>query len=214
VATPTPFAYPIVMNLSGRRAVVVGGGEVALRKARALADAGARVRVVAPKLVPGFAEDGRFECVAVRYEKRHLEGARIAITATDDEAVNRQVAGDARAAGVLVNVVDRPELCDFIVPAQVRRGDLLIAISTGGAAPALAKRLRERLEKEFGPEYETYLAVLGEVREDLKNRNIPADLRRRIFERLTEDDIVDAARQDGDGLRLAIEKIVSDILGA
>jgi len=213
VAKPRRFGYPIILNLSGRRAVVVGGGEVALRKARALADAGAEVRVVAPKLLPEFAEDGRFECVAERYQKRHLKGALVAVAATDDEAVNRQVAEDARAAGVLVNVVDRPELCDFIVPAQVRRGDLLIAISTGGAAPALAKRLRERLEKEFGPEYATLLEALREVREDMKQRNIPADLRRRIFERLAEDDIVAAARQGTDALRQAIERAMNEVRG-
>ncbi|MGB2753829.1 MAG: bifunctional precorrin-2 dehydrogenase/sirohydrochlorin ferrochelatase [Phycisphaerae bacterium] len=211
--TESDFAYPIALDLSGRRAVVVGGGEVALRKARALADAGAHVRVVAPKLVAGFTEDGRFECLAARYERHHLEGALVAVAATDDEAVNRRVAEDARAAGVLVNVVDRPELCDFIVPAQVRRGDLLIAISTSGAAPALAKRLRERLEKEFGPEYATYLAVLREVRENLKKRNIPADLRRRIFERLASDDIVAAARQGTDALRQAIERAMNEVRG-
>ncbi len=211
--TESHFAYPIVLNLSSRRVLVVGGGEVALRKARALADAGAQVRVVAPEFTAGFAEDGRFECVAVRYEKRYLEGARVVVAATDDEAVNRQVASDARAAGVLVNVVDRPELCDFIVPAQVRRGDLLIAISTGGAAPALARRMRERLEKEFGPEYATLLAVLREVREDLKKRNISPAIRRRIFERLTEDDIMDAARQGSDALRQAIERAMNEVLG-
>jgi len=213
VAKPRRFGYPIILNLSGRRAVVVGGGEVALRKARALADAGAEVRVVAPKLLPEFAEDGRFECLAERYQKRHLKGALVAVAATDDEAVNRQVAEDARAAGVLVNVVDRPELCDFIVPAQVRRGDLLIAISTGGAAPALAKRLRERLEKEFGPEFETYLAILREVREDLKCRNVPPETRRRIFERLAEGDIVAAARQGTDVLRQAIERAMNEVRG-
>jgi precorrin-2 dehydrogenase/sirohydrochlorin ferrochelatase len=212
--TESHFAYPIALDLSGRRALVVGGGEVALRKARALADAGAHVRVVAPKLVAGFTEDGRFECFAARYEKGHLEGARIAVAATDDEAVNRQVAEDARAAGVLVNVVDRPELCDFIVPAQVRRGDLLIAISTGGAAPALAKRLRERLEKEFGPEYATYLAVLREVREDLKKRNIPADLRRCIFERLAEDDLLAAARGGRNVLLEVVGKVMADCLNS
>jgi len=211
--TESHFTYPIALDLSGRRAVVVGGGEVALRKVRALADVGAKVRVVAPKLVARFAEDGRFECLAERYQKRHLEGALIAVAATDDEAVNRRVAEDARAAGVLVNVVDQPELCDFIVPAQVRRGDLLIAVSTGGAAPALAKRLRERLEKEFGPEYATLLDVLGEVRENLKKRNIPADLRRRIFERLAEADVLRAARGGPDILRQALVKVVAKSLG-
>jgi len=210
--TESHFAYPIVLNLSGRRVVVVGGGEVALRKARALADAGARVRVVAPKLAPGFAEDGRFECLAARYEKQRLEGALVAVAATDDEAVNRQVAEDARAAGVLVNVVDRPELCDFIVPAQVRRGDLVVAVSTGGAAPALAKRLRERLEKEFGPEYAVLLEALREVRDDLKKRKVSPETRRRVFERLAEDDIVDAACQGADALRQAVAKVVAGLL--
>jgi precorrin-2 dehydrogenase/sirohydrochlorin ferrochelatase len=212
VAKPTHFVYPIILDLSGRRAVVVGGGEVALRKARALADAGAHVRVVASEFTAAFAEDGRFECLAARYEKRHLEGALVAVAATDDEAVNRQVAQDARSAGVLVNVVDRPELCDFIVPAQVRRGGLVVAVSTGGAAPSLARRLKERLEKEFGPEYATLLEALREVREDLKKRNIPADLRRRIFERLTEDDIVAAARQGTDALRQALAEVVAESL--
>ena len=212
MAKPRRFGYPIMLDLSGRRAVVVGGGEVALRKARALAEAGAQVRVVAPKLLPEFAEDGRFECLAERYQKRHLKGALVAVAATDDEAVNRQVAEDARAAGVLVNVVDRPELCDFIVPAQVRRGDLLIAIATGGAAPALAKRLRERLEKEFGPEHATLLEVLREVREDLKKRNVPADLRRRIFERLTEDDLLAAAHGGRKVLIQVIGKVMADCL--
>ena len=211
--TEPDFAYPIALDLSGRRAVVVGGGEVALRKARALADAGAHVRVVAPEVTAGFAGDGRFECVAARYEKGHLEGARVAVAATDDEAVNRRVAEDARAAGVLVNVVDRPELCDFIVPAQVRRGDLLIAISTSGAAPSLARRLRERLEKEFGPEYATLLEVLREVREDLKRRNLAPEVRRRVFERLTENDIVAAARQGTDALRQAIERAMNEVRG-
>ena len=207
------FGYPIVLNLAGRRAVVVGGGEVALRKARALADAGARVRVVAPNLLPAFAEDGRFECLAARYEKRHLEGARVVVVATDDEAVNRQAAEDARASGALVNVVDRPEACDFIVPAQVRRGDLVIAIATGGAAPALAKRLRKRLEKEFGPEYATLLEVLREVREDLKKRNVPPETRRRIFERLAEDDMVDAARRGAEALCAAMKAVIGGIFG-
>jgi precorrin-2 dehydrogenase/sirohydrochlorin ferrochelatase len=119
------------------------------------------------------------------------------------------VARDARAAGVLVNVVDRPELCDFIVPAQVRRGDLVVAVSTGGAAPSLARRLRERLEKEFGPEYATYLAVLREVREDLKRRNLAPEVRRRLFERLTEDDLLAAARRGADALRTAVAAAVA-----
>jgi len=206
--TEPRFTYPIVLNLAGRRVLVVGGGNVALRKARDLADAGAAVRVVAPEFLPEFASDGRFACVAAAYGAAHARGAAIVVAATDDEAVNVRVAADARKAGALVNVVDRPELCDFIVPAQVTRGDLVIAVSTGGAAPSLARRLRERLEKEFGPEYETLLEALRGVRERLKADGAAPDVRRRVFERLTEDDILAAARDGPDALRRAIDAAI------
>jgi precorrin-2 dehydrogenase/sirohydrochlorin ferrochelatase len=113
---------------------------------------------------------------------------------------------------VLVNVVDRPELCDFIVPAVVERGRLRIAISTGGASPALARRLRERLEGEFGSEYATYLDVMAEVRRDLLARDLSPAVRRRLFERLSEDDLLAAARQGREALRAAIRAAVEAIL--
>lgn len=210
--TEPRFAYPIFLDLAGRRAVVVGGGKVALRKARALADAGAAVRVVAPEFLPEFADDERLECVAETYNARHLAGAAVIVAATDDEKVNAHVADEARAAGALVNVVDRPALCDFIVPSQVARGDLVIAISTGGAAPSLSRRLRERLEKQFGPEYEALLAALREVRERVKAQDLPSDVRRRIFERLAEADILAAARDGPETLRRAIDAAIESIV--
>ncbi len=207
------FAYPIVLDLTGVRAVVVGGGRVALRKARALAEAGARVRVIATELLPELAEDGRLECVAEDYAARHLAGARLVVAATDDEAVNSRVAVDARSAGAWVNVVDRPDQCDFIVPSQVRRGDLVVAISTGGAAPSLSRRLRKRLEAEFGPEYGPLLAALREVRDDLKARDVAPEVRRRVFERLTEDDLLAAARAGSAALRGTVETILAEMPG-
>jgi len=204
------FAYPMVLDLGGRRAVVVGGGGVALRKARALADAGASVRVVSPRFRPDFETDPRLERAAEPYDARHVAGAFVVVAATDDEAVNARVSADARAAGALVNVVDRPALCDFIVPAQVTRGPLVIAISTGGAAPSLARRLRERLQREVGPEYETLLTVLAEVRERLKQADLPAPERQRLFERLTEADLVAAARRGPEALRSAVEAILGE----
>jgi len=209
--TKPHFAYPIMLDLAGQRAVVVGGGRVALRKAQALADAGAEVCVVAPDLAPAFADDPRLACVAAAYAAERLDGAAVVIAATDDEAVNAQVAADARVGGVLVNVVDRPALCDFLVPAQMVRGDLLIAVSTGGAAPSLSRRLRERLETEFGPEYETLLAALRQVRDRVKSQGLPPDVRRRIFERLTEDDILAAAREGRDALRRAIDAALAQV---
>jgi precorrin-2 dehydrogenase/sirohydrochlorin ferrochelatase len=211
--TEPRFAYPIMLDLAGRRALVVGGGKVALRKAQALADAGARVRVVAPEFHPAFAADARLECIREPYAARHMAGVFLAVAATDDEAVNACVAADARAAGVLVNVVDRPALCDFIVPSVVERGRLVLAISTGGAAPSLARRLRERLQEEFGPEYATLLDALGEVRERYKSSDLPEAVRRRLFERLTEDDIVAAARQGPEVLWRAIDEAIRQVVG-
>jgi precorrin-2 dehydrogenase/sirohydrochlorin ferrochelatase len=122
--------------------------------------------------------------------------------------VNARVASDARAAGVLVNVVDRPELCDFIVPAVVERGRLRIAVSTGGASPSLARRLREKLEREFGTEYATYLDVMAEVRRDVLSRDLSPAARRRLFERLSQDDVIAKARRGRKALRAAIKAVV------
>jgi len=206
------FTYPMMLRLAGRKAVVVGGGNVALRKAAALTDAGAAVCVVSPNFLPEFREDARLACIEEAYDGPHaarlLAGALVVIAATDDEAVNARVAADARAAGALVNVVDRPELCDFIVPAVLERGRLVVAISTGGAAPSLARRMRDRLEGEIGPEYRMYLDVMDEVRADVLARGLAPDIRRRIFERLTEDDIVAAARDGEAALRRTVAAVV------
>lgn len=151
--------------------MVVGGGAVAERKASSLLESGARVVVISPDLSPtlrDWAKVGRIEIVPRSYQEGDLIGAMVAVAATDSGRVNEMVAIEARAAGVLVNVVDRPELCDFIVPSVIRRGDLLISISTGGRSPALARRLREELERTLGPEYEALARLVGEVRESLK----------------------------------------------
>ena len=210
---PDPrFLYPMMISLDGRRAVVVGGGKVALRKAQDLADAGAKVRVVAPDLLPEFAKDRRLDCVKARYAPEHVAGAFLVIAATDDETVNACVAADAAEEGALVNVVDRPLLCDFIVPAVAKRGRLVIAISTGGASPSLARRLRERLETEFGHAYATYLEVMDEVRRDVQARDLPEETRRRLFERLSEDDLLEAARQGAAPLRQTMHEVIEKVL--
>jgi precorrin-2 dehydrogenase/sirohydrochlorin ferrochelatase len=206
------FAYPIILDLADKPVLVVGGGGVALRKARDLADAGAHVHVVSPEFLPEFTTDERLHLFPEPYEKHHLAGARLVVAATNDEAVNARVAAEARAAGALVNVVDRPELCDFIVPAQVRRGELLIAISTGGASPMFARRLRERLEKEFGPEYEVYLAAMRDMRQEVLRRGLAEDVRRRVFERLAGDDLLVVGRQGPEALRRAMDAALAGIL--
>jgi precorrin-2 dehydrogenase/sirohydrochlorin ferrochelatase len=151
-----PVGHPVFLDLAGEPVVVVGAGAVAERKIAALLESGARVTVIAPKATPrllALAEGGEVRLLARPYGPGDLAGCRLAYVATDDPEVSRAVRAEATALGVWLNVADQPELCGFIAPAVVRRGDLTLAVSTGGASPALARWIRERLEADFGPEY-------------------------------------------------------------
>jgi len=188
--------YPAILLLEGRLAVVVGGGRVAERKVRTLIDAGAKVRVVADEVTPGIrarAGGGEIELVDRRYERGDLAGAAAVVAATDDAEVNRGVFAEATEEGIPVNVVDNVSLCTFIAPSIVRRGDLVVAISTGGNAPALAVRIRERLEREFGEEYARFLALMGELREQVE---VPGDQdeRAKAWYRVVDSDVKDLVR--------------------
>jgi len=169
-----PFRYPVALELSGRRCVVTGGGREALGKARALLEADADVVVIAPRVSDGFAalaRRGEITHIPRRYERGDLTGAFLVVAADSDRAVRAAVFAEAEAERVLCNAVDDVEHCHFAVPSVVRRGELLFAISTGGRAPALAKRLRHRLSEQFGWQWEALVDVLGEVRaEALSNR--------------------------------------------
>jgi len=169
--------YPIVLKLEGRPCLVVGGGVVAERKVSSLLEAGARVRVVAPRFTPGLEAMGRegvVELVPREYQARDLEGAALVISAASRREVNTQVAREAGERGVLVNVVDSPRECSFIVPSVVRRGGLILAISTSGLSPALARHLREKLEEEFGEEFGPLLELLAELRPRAQGRTLEA----------------------------------------
>ena len=164
------MSYLVNLALEGRTAVVVGAGRVARRKVEGLAQAGASVRVVAPEAcaeIQAQETAGQVAWVREHYRKAHLEGAVLVMAATSDEAVNAQVAQDARELGILVNVVDRPSLCTFTVPATLRRGDLMLAAATSGRCPALASAVREELESEYGPEYAKVVSLLGSLREQM-----------------------------------------------
>ena len=144
---------PIFLDVTGRECVVVGGGEVAARKVEALLEAGARVTVVSPRLSPplkALVARGLVTHIAREYERGDIRGCVLVYAATDDPKLHRELAAEARALGIPINVVDVPELCTFISPAVVNRGELQIAISTGGASPAFAARLRRALEDQFG----------------------------------------------------------------
>jgi precorrin-2 dehydrogenase/sirohydrochlorin ferrochelatase len=162
-----PFRYPIALELTGRRCVVTGGGQAAEGKARALLEAEADVVVIAPRVSNGFSElvrRGELTHIARRYQRGDLAGAFLVIAADSDRAVRADVFAEAEEERVLCNAVDDVEHCHFAVPSIVRRGELLLAISTGGRAPALAKRLRRRLTEQFGWQWEALIDLLGDVR--------------------------------------------------
>jgi precorrin-2 dehydrogenase/sirohydrochlorin ferrochelatase len=176
--------YPIFLRVAGRPCVVVGGGEVAARKVESLLAADARVTVVAPALVPALAALAAREAIehaARPYRQGDFAGAALAFAATDDEALHAALARDAEAAGVPLNVVDRPQWCSFIVPSVLRRGELAVAVSTGGGSPALARRVRQDIERQLGPEYERALDVLARLRRHLRAQALSSDERQRIL---------------------------------
>jgi precorrin-2 dehydrogenase / sirohydrochlorin ferrochelatase len=159
--------YPINLVVDGRRCLVVGGGVVAARKVRSLVECGAVVHVVAPEVSPAVRETGA-TWEERPYRDGEVAGYRLAIAATDEPAVNQAVFRDGEAAGVWVNSADDPAHCSFTLPSVLRRGPLVVAVSTGGHSPAVAAWLRRRLEQEIGPEYEVLLDVAAEAREELR----------------------------------------------
>jgi len=168
---------------------------------------------VSEKLAPALVhlrEKGAIEHVPSDYDGRHLRGAFLVVGATDRDDVNGRISDDCRRAGILVNIVDDPARCDFILPSLVQRGDLQIAVSTAGASPALAKKLRLELEERYGPAYAILAAILGELRAGVTKRGGPAEDRGKVFETLVNSDIVAAIeRGDRDGVR----RIIRDIAG-
>jgi len=192
--------YPAFLHLEGRACLLIGGGSVAQQKVKPLLDAGALVTLISPRLtadLQALADAGRITHERRPYRRGDLDGFFLVIAATDDEAVHAAIAAEAGDLGILLNVVDRPAFCNFIVPAIVRRGDLAIAISTGGRSPILASRIRRQLEGEFGPEYATALRVLGSIRSRLADLNIGSDERKQILTAIVDGDVVGRVR-DGD----------------
>lgn len=166
-----PKPYPIALTqLAGLRCVVVGGGEVALRKIGALLDSGAQVEVISPALHPQLVQwrdDGRIRHTARPYTAGDLLGAFLVIAATDQRAVNAAVAAEARQRGMLHNITDDPDASNFHSLGAVQRGDVLLAVSTGGSSPALAALIRRKLETTFGPEYGVLAERLHALRREI-----------------------------------------------
>ena len=190
--------YPVCLDIKDKLCVVVGGGEVALRKVQGLLAAKARIRVISPEVEPELAVlagEGKVDWQRKTYAPEDLGQSLLVFAATDDPATQQLVCRQAARAGQLVNVADDPACCNFQVPACLRRGDLTIAIATNGKSPAAAAMIRGRLEAEFGPEYEVLLNLMALVRRQVAARDHPQAQRKKIYKKILHDDIVEWIRK-------------------
>src|SRR3954465_8452569 len=207
----TPF-YIACLRLTGRRCVVVGGGEIGLEKVEGLLACDGRVVLIAPEAVPelrALADEGSIEWIRREYETGDLEGTFIAIAATADTDVNIRVYEDAERRAMLVNVVDVPPLCNFILPALRRTGPLAIAISTAGASPALAKRMKREIAETYGEPYARLAELLNDARGWAKG-TLPTYQDRKVF----FESIVNGDPDPVELLRRGDEQAVRDLIAA
>jgi precorrin-2 dehydrogenase/sirohydrochlorin ferrochelatase len=207
-----PAFYPIYLSLIKKRVVVIGGGEVAERKVESLLETGADITVISPEVtdrIASFAQSGRIRLEHRAYAPGDCERAFLVFSATDDAAISEAVFQEATHARALVNTADQPALCDFIMPAVVRRGDVAIAISTGGASPGLAGQLRRKIEKLIGPEYARLAELLSQARLEIRRRVPEARDRKALHLRILNSDIMKRLkRNDTDGARKRLKEII------
>jgi len=192
--------YPIFLELGGRRTVLIGGGSVAVRKAQALLEAGARLVVIAERasdVLMDLCSRRNVELIRSKYAKQYIGEAVLVVAATNDNNVNRQIYQDCQSLGILCNVVDVPELCDFFVPAVVKRGDLQIAIGTEGNCPAYAGHLRKKLEGMFTEEHGRFLAELEQARKQIIDGLPDPTDRKTLLGELVEEQSFDRFRENG-----------------
>ena len=202
---------PIFLDVKNKPCLVVGGGEVACRKSSVLLDAGAVVRVVAPELADAFSRLSGVEHIAARFEPQHLDGVTLVVAATDDHAVNRQVSEQARARNLPVNVVDSPELCTFVMPAIMDRSPLLVAFSSSGASPVLARMLRGKLETMIPQGYSRLATFAKNFREQVKQRVTNPAKRRIFWENVLEGEIAEKVMAGDEGsAETMLHKLLDD----
>lgn len=206
--------YPIMMNLEEKTVVVVGGGNVAGRKVVGLLDSGARVTVISPELDDGLrklADQGRIEWIPEPFDEAMLgryPEVVLLFGATNRREVNVRIHRAAVERKIPCNVADVPDLCTFTVPAVITQGELLIAVSTGGSSPALARRIREDLQKRFGPEYAEMTRVMGELRKLVLRTQSPSDENKRLFLQIVDSDILTALRNNNRDRALEILRTI------
>ena len=185
--------YPVNLDIQGRPCLVVGGGRVGARKVDTLNQCGAVVTVVSPEVSPMILQLAAARTIELKqrpYRSSDMDGMFLVIGATDDEMLNRQINADAERRSLLCNIADRPEICNFILPAIVRRGNFVMAISTAGKSPAFAKHIRKRLETQFGSEYGVVLDLMGAIRSRLLADAHEPEVHKPLFEQLIDGNLL------------------------
>jgi precorrin-2 dehydrogenase/sirohydrochlorin ferrochelatase len=214
IITITMSKYPIFLDLASRRVVIIGGGNVAFRKARALLETGARLVVIADQIQDNLTQlciDNKAELIKTKYSKDYLVGASLAIAATNDQKLNEQIYKDCQQLEIFCNTVDQPHVCDFYVPAVVKRGDLQIAISTDGKCPAYAGHIRKKLENIFAETSGQFLSELHKLRDNIiKEIENPAE-RKTILGKLVDDKSLEYYIENGaENWRQYAEKLIKE----
>jgi len=205
--------YPVNLDIRGRDCLIVGGGGVATRKVRTLLACGARVTVVSPQLsesLRDLAQQGAVTLYQRPYRSEDLNGMFLVIGATDNTALNHEIHRDAEARNMLCNIADQPDVCNFILPAVISRGDLTVAISTSGASPAFAKALRREMEQRFGDEYAALLRLMRAIRNKLLSEPHEHEAHKPLFEALIQGGLIDRIRE---GDEAQIDRLLAEVLG-
>lgn len=206
--------YPAILDLAGRRTLVVGAGKIGEGKIRGLLNAGAKVHAVSLQTtaqVADWADEGLIQLSLRAFKESDLNGCFLVVAATENNDTNVRVFEGAEARQMLCNVVDVTHLCNFILPSIVRRGDLAIAVSTGGASPAMARRIRLAIQQCYGDEYAAAMQILGSLREELKQRYPHPDDRKVLFERMVYTNFMELVRaDDAEGLEAWIERCIEE----
>ncbi len=205
--------YPVNLDIKNRHCLVVGGGKVGLRKVKTLIECGAFVTVVSLEVEGELQIMSENKGITIKqrpYRSTDLDGMFLVIGATDNEDLNRRISQDAEEINMLCNIADRPKVCNFILPAIVRRGDLVVTVSTSGKSPAFAKKLKKDLENKFGAEYAEFLYLMGAVRKKLLNTKHAPEAHKHLFERLIDGNLVDYIRNKD---IQAIDALLLTVLG-
>ena len=206
--------YPVNLDIAGQRCLVIGAGAVGTRKIKGLLTCGAKVTVVsisAGSYVQALARDGNISYHCRAYRSADLANVFLVIGATNDNSLNRRIYEDARKRQILCNIADQPVLCNFILPAVVRRGNLIISVSTSGQSPAFAKKLRRELEVIYGEEYTEFLELMGAIRKKLLATNHAPEAHKPLFNELIDGGLVEMVRN---GRNTEIDKLLFRVLGA